>query len=140
MIAWPIFGKLALSVVEAGTDDDLREILTDASQPPRVVDDVGRPLPNSALINQHPDPNNYSRIIKIRRAIAVDKKEQDYIKYADAIITFLDSFGPFSESDPLWLILIATHKNQYEFLYAPKTNAITGMPVGHLNNSDKTSN
>ena len=94
-------------------DLELAGLLGLPVQPPKIVDSIGRPQRGSLLANEHPDPKNYRRVIVIRREIALDNREADYVSYANATIEFLDQNGPFPDENPLFLIFIPTGIQEY---------------------------
>jgi hypothetical protein len=140
MFAWLDFSKFALSAAgRIELDAELNEMLSLTSAPPEATDAVGRPVPNSARVNQPPEPDSFRWIVATRRSAAQREGDGNYIRYADQVLEFFESFGAFSESNPLFVVLIATHKNEYEFLYAPMKKAVATMTVGHLSGPPRKS-
>jgi hypothetical protein len=133
MFNWQQFTPLArLSVASANIqDDDLNAILTGSEPPPSNSDKVGRPAHNCARVSHHPDVANLKRVIAVRRSLAVDDENVSYIRYADQVLHFIDEI---SNSDPLYLISIATSSNFYQFFYNSKNERVICMPVGHIGN------
>ena len=136
MFSWDSFRAIAAHVVEdkCGIDAELKAILSSSTPPPREVDGIGCPLPGSALIIQHPDPGNLLRSSKIRCDIAKENNNLEYVAYATRRVQFVESSGELSESNPLFIILIATGGDYYEFLYTPKNSKLVAAAVGHLGN------
>jgi len=134
MINWNQFSIAARNCVKELTweDDELLSILRTTEQPSRSIDAVGRPQVGAALVNQHPDPENYRRVMEIRRDIAVENSDEDYILYANLILCFLAKQSPFSENNQLFIIDIMTKQGEYEFLYVPHSQAICGQVVSQL--------
>ena len=127
MFDWNTFSAAAVARLESESfnDDELRSILALSHPPAEATDEVGRPLIGSAVIHQHPDIQNFRRIIGIRKQIAEEKGARDYVLYANQIQSFLNSFPT---SLTLFVLLIATHKDLYEFLFVPGTRNIFVAP------------
>jgi hypothetical protein len=136
MFSWSEFCSAAHDSISpmAAQDDELNKLVSASSPPDRKVDEVGRPFANSSLIKEHPDPVNYRRIVSIRRKSAEDEGNCVYVDYSKQVEDFLDRFWPFSNTNPLFVIWIATHKDVYEFLYVPSKAHANGWRVGHLGN------
>lgn len=136
MFSWNEFSTAALAMEGLGTNDaELRSILRQPHPPAEATNEFGQPICGSAVIRQHPDVPNYKRIIQVRKQIAVEKNDQEYVSYADQIQTFLNSVqGPFV----LFVVVIATGANLYEFLFLPETRRILAAPFQDRGSSGPT--
>jgi hypothetical protein len=133
MFSWPYFSQIALESLgdDQSGDTELVSLLKSPSVP-NTTDVAGSPLPNSAVINQHPEPDNFKWIVNARRSASITEGDEGYIHYADQVLGFFDSFGPFSESNPLFIIFVSTHKNKYEFLFSKTKRVVIAITVGNL--------
>ncbi len=69
MFVWNDFSAVALDSVERSStrDEELRSVLTQRFAPAEATNEVGQPLPGSAVICQHPDIPNYNIFGFVRR-------------------------------------------------------------------------
>ena len=69
-----MFCNLVRSIPEAVScmDVELHRMLIQPVPPARQTDEIGRPLPGSSLINEHPDLPNYRRVADIRRGLCAE--------------------------------------------------------------------
>jgi hypothetical protein len=123
MFRWNEFTELARECASAFCANDERLTLILAASAPlsERTDDIGKPLPESVSINEHPDPANFKRALGIRRDIAKGKGQSHYVAYSDSVLSFLNGIP---QNDPLFVVLIATAGRTYEFLYTPITRAM----------------
>ncbi len=115
---WPEFCRLARSLpeVEACDDAELHRMLCQPSPPASYTDEIGRPLPGSSLISDHPDLPNYRRCSDIRRCGA----DEPALRYLDRIVGFLESH---SDASQMWIVCLSTQKECYEILYFAQKQA-----------------
>ncbi len=109
---WPEFCRLArkLPEVAACDDSELREMLSQPHPPARHTDEIGRPLPSSSLILDHPDLPNYRRCLDIRRRGA----DEPALGYLNRVVAFLDSHPTATQ---MWIVCLCTQEQCYEVLY-----------------------
>lgn len=134
IFSWTDFSKSAsIAIAEKFQNDSELHAMVEAScPPPRVLDEYGRPMPGSATIEQHPEPDSYRWIIQQRRSSAQQEKDGAYIQYADQNLAFIKEAGPFSAIKPLFIAFFATRFGLYEFLYEPTSGECMAVPFGHL--------
>jgi hypothetical protein len=126
MFSWSDFSAAAIVTGGLAAEDrELRSILSQPHPPAVVTNDIGQPSPGSVVICQHTDIPNYKRMIGIRRQIAAEKHYRNYVSYADSVLGFLDSTPGLAT---LFVVVIATDSNLYEFLFSPETRRILGAP------------
>jgi hypothetical protein len=132
-VSWTDFAEIARKSIKSDLlgDSELISILR-MSDPPKTMDEAGRPLLGSAVIKQHPEPDNFKWIVNTRRSASLKEGNQEYIRYADWVLEFFRAFGSFSEINPLFIISISTRQNKYEFLFAPSKKAVMAIAVGNL--------
>ena len=83
-------------------------------------------------MNQHPDPENYRRVLGIRREIAIESRESDYVVYSNVILDFLATQSSFSGENSLFIVDVMTSHGEYEFLYTPQSHDVCAQIVTHL--------
>ena len=132
--SWTRFRRHAAKVVQAwqSQDVDLASILARPRPPNKSVDEYGRPLPDSVLANEHPDPSNFERVLRVRSELARDERNEAYAAYASRLLVFFRKYGPFSDANPLFVVQIATRKDEYEFLFSPSSGRIVGSKVRNI--------
>ena len=113
---WSEFCSLARSIPEVAScmDDELRQVLVQPTPPARHTDKVGRPLPGSSLINEHPDLAGYRRVADIRRRICIEAGDGLAGRYLDRVVGFLKSH---SAATQMWIVELSTQRECYEILY-----------------------
>jgi len=128
MFSWNEFSKNALadSVLLCNTDKNLRRILLLDEIPPAKTGKYGDPLPGCVLVNQHPNPVELIRTIKIRKGLSEDVGNHPYSEYADRFLLFLETL-PVGAS--LFLINIVTQHASYEFAYSPRLKNVFSARV-----------
>ena len=121
MFSWLNFCQVAISLLQEDSRGDSRLLgmLSSPTCPAKNVDEVGRPLPNSSIIREHPDPANLRRVFGLRRDLAKETGYLDYVDYANSFLAFLDDNSPFTATNPLFFVVIRTDCGSYEYLYAP---------------------
>ena len=142
MFSWTAFCHVAISLIDdprSRQDAELFAMLTAPTTPPRRVDEIGRLFPSTATINRHPDPSNLRRVLQIRCDSARDEGYDAYVSYAVKYMHFMDSVGPFSESNPLYFVSLCTQTGFYEFLYAPVTARAAFASTEHLAGNPRAS-
>ena len=119
MFLWNEFTSSALTAVGARwrEDGNLAEMLGSRCPAKEQTDAFGRPLPESVLIRQMNDLDNFKRALRIRRNLAQDTGNTNYVSYADAVLDFLE---PIMADAELVTVLIATRTATYEFFFAPE--------------------
>ena len=132
MFSWSIFCSLATATAQTARIEDLElfEMLRLKDQPQKETDQYGCPQPKSVLVNEHPEPENFRRIMEVRRSHFVRMNEMDNIAYADQALDFMKENCPFSDENPLIIVTIPTHNNTHQFLYAPKHGRICVLSIG----------
>jgi len=132
MFTWTIFCPLARAAAKNAQikDPELFEILRLQDQPPKKTDQYGCPQLKSVLVNKHPEPENYRRIMEVRRSHFVRMSEEDNLAYANQALNFITVNSPFSDENILLIVTIPTHVNTYQFLYAPKRDETCILLVG----------
>ena len=131
MFNWKEFAACSRQSASAFCAADKHLAATLAAPEPlaRRTDKVGKPLPESVSINEHPDVPNFRRALSIRRELA--RGNDPYIAYAETAIRFLDTLGP---NDPLYVVLVATTSGVYEFLYESTNQRASVSEVSRLEN------
>lgn len=123
MFSWPLFAKVALASNSEliAVDSRLAAMLLFNAPGAEQVDEVGRPLPNSVLIREHPDVFNFRRVIDIRLELARNNSDDNYVAYAEGVKEFLNSERGSAD---LYVILIATDMHVYEILYFSNCDSV----------------
>jgi hypothetical protein len=137
MFSWTSFCRSTISSIDdpkSRQDAELLALLSSSTTPHRKVDEFGRLFPNTATINQHPDPSNFRRVLQIRNDSAKEEGDASYLAYSEKFLKFLDSVAPFSESNPLYVVHLCTNSGFYDFLYAPAHEKSVFASTGHLAN------
>jgi hypothetical protein len=126
MFDWQQFSFLAKAAMASAsiTDEDLTRIFSMPRPPNQITDEVGRPKVNCATISPHPEPDNFRWVTDVRRAAALIDGDKKFIRYADKVLLFFKDYGLFSDSNPLFVIRITTHRQEFEFLFAPIKYAV----------------
>src|SRR5438128_181921 len=110
-------------------DDQLSSLLAGSAPPEKGKDHTGKPLPGSVSIDEHPDRGNFKRALAIRDETARRHGQSHYVAYSGSVLTFLDSLSP---AEPLYVVVVATLRGVYEFLYAPQSQSVTVHEVGSM--------
>jgi hypothetical protein len=128
---WLEFCRLVRHLPEVVSCDDegLHRMLVQPVPPSRHTDDIGRPLPGSSLITEHPDLPNYRRVMDIRYRGCVDEDDKVGVRYFGQVVGFLESR---SQSSRLQIVCLSTERECYEILYFADEAAVLLCPVRHL--------
>jgi len=119
MFSWLEFSTVARECADALCRHDHRlAAILSAPQPiGEQTDEIGKPLPESVGVHQHPDVANFKRVISVRRATAEETAQPDYVAYANRTLAFLNTLGA---GDDLYLVQVTTNLGSYEFLFCPR--------------------
>jgi hypothetical protein len=131
---WLQFCRLLRSLPEvvACEDDELRTMLIQPTPPFKKVDEIGRPMPGSSLINEHPDLSNYRRVTNIRHQGCIENGDTVGARYFGRLIEFLNDRA----NDPnLLIVCLSTDQECYEVLYSPDAPAALFSRVRYLEGS-----
>jgi len=128
---WPEFCATLRSSADylACDDTELRAMLARPTPPLEHTDEIGRPLPGSSLVSEHPDLPNYRRVAAIRHQLAVDAKDALGIAYSWRVLQFLESYPGDS---PFFIVTLSTKRECYETLFFPSARLLTFAPVKYL--------
>jgi hypothetical protein len=128
---WLEFCALVRSIPEvtACADGELHRMLTKPTPPSRQTNEVGAPLSGSSLINEHPDPASYRRVMDVRCRGCVEDGDEVGANYHVRLVQFLESHP---EGSGLFIVDLSTSVECYEFLYIPVAKAALFSPVRHL--------
>jgi hypothetical protein len=73
--------------------------------------------------------------MKIRCDVAAEKGSIEYSAYATEVVKFLEALKASDELSDLFLILVATKEELYEFIYTPRTQKMSVTAIGHIGNA-----
>ena len=128
---WSEFCRLVRGIPEVASceDKDLHTMLALPNPPSRHTDGVGRPLPGSSLINEHPDVAGYRRVMSNRHRGCVEDGDDAGVSYHGRLVRFLESHP---EASRLVIVALSTPNECYEVLYFADAKAAIFSPVRYL--------
>lgn len=103
-------------------------MLSQTAAPSRRTDDVGRPLPGSSFIAEHPDLASYRRVMSIRHQGCVEDGDKIGAIYHGRLVRFVDAHL----ASQLFIVWLSTERECYEFLYFPREQTALFFPARYL--------